>query len=168
MALTERGLCACYQRLERPLFNVLYRMLWNRHECQDLMQDAFLRVWQRRDKVDMARLDSLVWVAAMNLARNRLRWQRLWRTEPFDAEDWTDTQPTPEQTLDGQTRQRRLHAALKQLPAAMRDVMLLSEFAELSQAEIATVLDIPSGTVASRRHQALKKLRTLLQEDSHV
>ena len=167
MALTERGLCACYQRLQGPLFNVLYRMLWNRHECQDLMQDAFLRVWQRRDKVDAERLDSLVWVSAMNLARHRLRWQRLWRTEAFDA-DWTDGEPTPEQTLDGEMQQRQLHAALKQLPAAMRDVMLLSEFAELSQAEIATVLGIPPGTVASRRHQALKKLRTLLQEDDHV
>ena len=103
----------------------------------------------------------------MNLARNRLRWQRLWRTEAFDA-DWGDGEPTPEQTLDGLTQQRQLHAALKQLPAAMRDVMLLSEFAELSQTEIATVLGIPPGTVASRRHQALKKLRTLLKEDDHV
>lgn len=167
MALTERGLYACYQRLEGPLFNVLYRMLWNRHECQDLMQDAFLRVWQRRDKVDAERLDSLVWVAAMNLARNRLRWHRLWRTEIFDA-DWADGEPTPEQSLDALTQQRQLHTALNQLPAAMREVVLLGDFAELSQAEIATVLGIPPGTVASRRHQALKKLRTLLKEDDHV
>jgi RNA polymerase sigma factor (sigma-70 family) len=167
VALTERGLYACYQRLERPLFNVLYRMLWNRHECQDLMHDAFLRMWERRDQVDAERLDSLVWVSAMNLARNRLRWQRLWRTETFDAE-WPDAEPTPEQVLDAVTQQHRLHAALQRLPAAMREVVLLSEFAELSQADIATALDIPPGTVASRRHHALNKLRTLLTEDDHV
>ncbi|MGH8399719.1 MAG: RNA polymerase sigma factor [Gammaproteobacteria bacterium] len=166
MALTERGLYACYQRLERPLFDVLYRMLWNRHECQDLMHDAFLRVWQRRDQVDADRVESLVWVSALNLARNRLRWQRLWRTETFDVE-WPDSAATPEQSVDSAMQQRRLHAALKSLPAAMRDVVLLSEFAELSQAEIAKMLKIPAGTVASRRHHALNKLRTLLTEDDH-
>lgn len=167
MALTERGLYACYQRLERPLFDVLYRMLWNRHECQDLVHDAFLRIWERRDRVDAERLDALVWVSAMNLARNRLRWQRLWRTELFDAE-WPGAEPTPEQSADRTTQQRRLHAALQQLPAAMREVIVLSEFSELSQADIAALLKIPPGTVASRRHHGLQKLRSLLVENDHV
>jgi RNA polymerase sigma factor (sigma-70 family) len=167
VALTERGLYACYQRLERPLFDVLYRMLWNRHECQDLMHDAFLRIWERRDQVDPGRLDSLVWVSALNLARNRLRWQRLWRTESFDAE-WPDTEPTPEQSADSATQQRRLHAALQQLPVTMREVIVLSEFSGLAQAEIAALLKIPPGTVASRRHHALQKLRSLLTEEAHV
>jgi RNA polymerase sigma factor (sigma-70 family) len=166
VALTERGLYACYQRLERPLFNVLYRMLWNRHECQDLMHDAFLRAWERRDRVDAERLDSLVWVSALNLARNRLRWQRLWRTEAFDAE-WPDGGSSPEQDADAVMQQHRLHHALKQLPTAMREVIVLSEFSGLTQAEIATVLRIPPGTVASRRHHALSKLRLLLTEDGH-
>lgn len=167
MALTERGFYACYRRLERPLFDVLYRMLWNRHECQDLMHDAFLRIWERRDRVDAERLNALVWVSAMNLARNRLRWHRLWRTEPYDAE-WPDNAATPEQTVDSAIEQRRLHDALKRLPAAMREVLVLSEFSELSHADIAAVLKIPAGTVASRRHHALQKLRSLLTEDDHV
>lgn len=166
MALSENGFYACYQRLERPLFNVLYRMLWNQPDSRDLMHDAFLRVWQHRDRVDAERVDALVWITALNLARNRLRWQRLWRTEAFDAE-WPDTQPTPETVVDGLTQQRRLHKALGRLPAAMREVVLLSEFADLSQVEIAAVLHIPPGTVASRRHHALSKLRILLTEDDH-
>lgn len=165
MALGERDLYACYQRLERPLFDVLYRMLWNKHECEDLMQDAFLRIWRRRGQVVEDRLDSLVWVSALNLARNRLRWRRLWRSEAFDAE-WPDHAPTPEESVNRLTQQRRLHDALKRLPGAMRDVVLLSKFAELSHGEIATVLQIPSGTVASRLHQALGRLHTLLSGDS--
>lgn len=166
MALSESELYVCYQRLERPLFNVLYRVLWNRHECEDLMHDAFLRIWQRRDRVDASRVDSLVWVAALNLARNRLRWQRLWRTEAFDA-DWPDTELTPEQSFDKVMQQRRLHKALIRLPAAMREVLLLGEFAELSHTDIAAVLRIPAGTVGSRRHQALSRLRILLTEDEY-
>ncbi|MGH8279645.1 MAG: RNA polymerase sigma factor [Gammaproteobacteria bacterium] len=166
MALGESEFYACYQRLEHPLFNVLYRKLWNRFDSQDLIHDAFLRIWQRRDRVDVERLDALVWTTALNLARNRLRWQRLWRTEEFDAE-WPDTQPTPEAVVDGLTQQRQLSRALKRLPSAMREVVLLGEFADLSQADIAVVLHIPPGTVASRRHQALSRLRMLLNEDNH-
>ncbi len=166
MTLGEDEFYACYQRLERSLFDALYRMLWNQHDCQDLIHDAFLRIWQRRERIDVGRLDALVWVTALNLARNRLRWQRLWRTETFDA-DWPDSQPTPEAVIDGLTQQRRLHKALRRLPVAMREVVLLSEFADLSQADIAAVLRIPAGTVASRRHHALGKLRQLLTEDDH-
>lgn len=164
MALDERELHACYRRLERPLFNVLYRMLWNTHECEDLMQDAFLRVWRRREHVESAGLDSLVWVSALNLARNRLRWRRLWRSETFDAE-WPDEAPTPEDSADRLTQQRRLHDALKHLSGAMREVVLLSKFAELGHAEVAALLRIPPGTVASRLHQALGRLRALLSGD---
>lgn len=166
MTLDERDVFVCYQRLEKPLFNVLYRMLWNVHECEDLMQDAFLRVWQRRKRVDVQRLDSLVWVSALNLARNRLRWQRLWRSEPFDSE-WPDAAPTPEQSVDRLIHQQRLRSALTRLPRQMREVLLLSEFAQLSQAQISTILRIPAGTIASRRYHALAKLRTILDHGSH-
>ncbi|MGH8271355.1 MAG: RNA polymerase sigma factor [Gammaproteobacteria bacterium] len=152
--------------MERPLFNVLYRMLWNRQDCQDLIHDAFLRVWQRRARVNMDRLDALVWTTALNLARNRLRWRQRWRIESLDVE-WPDSEPSPEAAVDRQMQQRRLHEALQRLPAPMRDVVLLSEFSELSQAEIAAILRIPPGTVASRRHHALRKLRAQLTEKDH-
>ncbi len=165
MALKEGDLYACYQRLERPLFNVLYRMLWNRQDCQDLIHDAFLRIWKRRERVEVESLDALIWTTTLNLARNRLRWRRLWRTESFDAE-WPDKQPTPEAEADRMTQQRRLHAALARLPVAMREVVLLGEFGELSHARIAAILQIPTGTVGSRRHHALRKLRILLAEEN--
>lgn len=166
MALRESDLYRCYQRLERPLFNVLYRMLWNQQDCQDLIQEAFLRVWQRRKRVDTKRLDGLIWTVALNLARNRLRWRLLWRSEPMDAE-WPDSRQSPEKLTEELSQQERLHVALAKLPIGLRDVVLLAEFSELSQAEISTVLSIPRGTVASRRHHALKKLRLLLSETDH-
>lgn len=166
MTLREGDLYACYQRLERPLFNVLYRMLWNRQDSQDLMHDTFVRVWQRRERVEVDKLESLVWTAALNLARNRLRWRKLWRTEALDIE-WPDDLPGPEAVAENQVQQSRLHAALTRLPAGMREVILLGEFSGLSQADIAAVLRIPPGTVASRRHHALRRLRIFLTENDH-
>lgn len=157
MALGEDALYASYRRLERPLFNVLYRQLWQREDCQDVIHDAYARIWERRAKVDETTLDALVWTAALNLARNRLRWRRLWRHEPLD-ENAPDTAPSNEDFM----ATRRLHDALRQLPSVLRDVLLLSEFTELRGHEIAAVLSIPAGTVASRKHNAVERLKALM------
>lgn len=158
MALREDALYASYRRLERPLFNVLYRQLWQREDCQDVIHDAYLRVWARRGKVDAATLDALVWTTALNLARNKLRWRALWRHAPLGDE------MLEAPVDDGDfLATRRLHAALRQLPAAARDVLLLAEFSGLRGDEIAAVLGIPAGTVASRKHHAMQQLKMQLE-----
>ncbi|HEY0178319.1 MAG TPA: RNA polymerase sigma factor [Dokdonella sp.] len=162
MALDEAELYACYRRLEQPLHDVLYRRLWHAQDCQDLIHDAFLRVWDRREQVDAARLDALIWTTALNLARNRLRWRALRRRRepvPF-AEPPGDPAEHAARGFD----ERRLRAALARLPRRLRDVLLLAEFGGLRLAEIAELLGVPTGTVGSRRHHALARLRTLLAE----
>jgi RNA polymerase sigma-70 factor (ECF subfamily) len=163
MTLREDALYASYRRLETPLFNVLYRQLWQREECQDVIQDAFVRIWERRERVSEPTLDALVWTTALNLARNRLRWRRLWRHEPVD-ESLPSSGVSPEDFLATQ----RLRAALRQLPPVSRDVLLLSEFGGLRGEEVAALLGIPAGTVASRKHNAITRLRALLGEPAHA
>jgi RNA polymerase sigma-70 factor (ECF subfamily) len=158
MTLREDALYASYRRLEGPLFNVLYRQLWQREDCQDVIHDAYVRIWDRRAKVDATTLNALVWTTALNLARNRLRWRRLWRHVELDEE-----MPSGVSTTDGDFLAiRKVRVALSQLPAVSRDVLLLSEFSGLRGNEIATVLNIPAGTVASRKHHAMARLKLLL------
>jgi RNA polymerase sigma-70 factor (ECF subfamily) len=163
--LDEATLYACYRRLEKPLYNVLWRWLWQAQDCQDLIHDAFLRVWDRRTRVDAARLDALVWTTALNLARNRLRWRALWRSGEPDPAAAADDDPLAEALRD--SAQRNLRRALDTLPQGARQVLLLAEFGGLGHAEIAAVLGIPVGTVGSRRHHALARLRALLEETDH-
>lgn len=159
MTLRQEALYASYRRLERPLYNVLCRQLWQAEDCQDVIHDTYVRVWERRSKVDEGTLDALVWATALNLAKNRLRWRLLRRHEELDEESLP-------LTADGQPQDflatRRLHQALRQLPRAAQKILLLSEFSGLRGNEIATVLGIPAGTVASRKHQAMERLKTLL------
>lgn len=162
MALGEGELYACYQRLEKPLYNVLYRWLWQAQDCQDLIHDAFLRVWDRRARVDAARLDALVWTTALNLARNRLRWRALWRSSEPDPQAAADDDPLAE--TERRIQEQRLRKALDGLPRAMREALLLAEFGGLGIAEIAEVLGVPAGTVGSRKHQALARLRKALED----
>ncbi len=158
MSLRQEALYASYRRLERPLYNVLYRQLWQAEDCQDTIHDAYVRVWQRRDKVDVATLDALVWTTALNLAKNRLRWRVLRRHEDIDTAPLplADTAPTDFLAT------RRLHQALRQLPRKAQQILLLAEFSGLRGEEIAALLSIPAGTVASRKHAAMKQLRLLL------
>jgi len=165
MPLSEGALCACYRRMEKPLYNVLYRWLWQAQECQDTMHDAFMRVWEKRGSVDEAKLDNFVWTTALNLARNRLRWRGLWRFSGPNEEANALAGADPLEAAARRQRDARLRAALATLPQAMRQVLLLSEFGGLGVAEIAQVLGVPPGTVGSRKHQALARLRAQLNEE---
>lgn len=161
MSINEAELVASYGRVERPLYNALYRMLWDAQECQDMIHDAYLRLWDRKDRVDETRIDALAWTAALNLARNRLRWRKLrgWPVAPEAMDDiagGNDPQTEAEQA--------GLHAALRRLPVKMLQVVLMAEFSGMGAREIGEVLGIPEGTVASRRHAAVKLLRQWLGE----
>lgn len=161
MPIGEAELVASYRRVEQPLYNALYRMLWDAQECQDMIHDAFLRLWQRKAFVDAGGIDALAWTAALNLARNRLRWRRLrgWPVAPEEADAHAASD-------DPQAAAERagLHAALRRLPVKMLEVVLMAEFSGMGAREIAQVLGIPEGTVASRRHAAVQRLKQALGE----
>jgi len=70
----ERGLSApqwqeLYQRLEKPLYNFAWRYVWNAQEAEDIVHDAFLQVWERRDRILVATANRYLWVSVMNLAQ---------------------------------------------------------------------------------------------------
>jgi len=157
--LGEPALLAAYRRLETPLYNVLYRMLWNPHDCQDAIHDAFLRVWARRAQVREEGLDALLYATALNLARNRLRWQRLRQLAgvPADTVSAADDPATDAERAG-------LRRALAAMPRGAREVLQLSEFGGLPGDEVARVLGIPVGTVGSRKHAAMRWLRDALGE----
>jgi RNA polymerase sigma factor (sigma-70 family) len=169
--LQEQELLDCYQALERPLYNVLYRMLWQPQDCQDLLQEAFLKVWQQRAQVDAETLHAYVYTTALNLARNKIRWRLHW---VFDSvEPWLDAwrpagqmaalaDDSPEINVQMQQQQQLLRKALATLAPIEREVLLLTEYSELTLAQTAQVLAIAPGTVASRRSRALQQLKEKL------
>ena len=118
-----------------------------------------MRVWERRGKVSEDTLDALVWTTALNLARNRLRWRRLRRHDPLDES--SHGLSSPEASADF-LAERQLHHALRKLPHPWQQVILLSHFSGLAGAQIAAVLGVPVGTVASRKHQAMARLKSLM------
>ncbi|MEV6927215.1 RNA polymerase sigma factor [Dactylosporangium sp. NPDC051485] len=136
--------------------------------AEDLVAQAFLVAFERRDRYDAARAEARAWLfgIATNLLRRHHRDEaRLLRALARTGTDPV-TDPGPAERVasrvDANRSSRRLAAVLADLPGRERDVLLLYAWADMGPDEISRVLDIPVGTVRSRLHRARKRLRPLL------
>ncbi len=161
--LNEASFEILYQRLERAVFNVVYRYLWNSAEAQEIMHEAFLRLWQARARVDLTTVDALLFRTAVNLASNRRRALRFKQFFSLDrAVDTPAVDADPAASLSEWQTRRQVNQAIDTLPPKLKSVVLLCEFSGLSTADIARTLKIPAGTVSSRRHFAMRALEKTL------
>jgi RNA polymerase sigma-70 factor, ECF subfamily len=148
--------------------NTLWRsalvMSRNEHTARDLAQETWLEVWKCFDRFD-GRCKFSTWVHGilrhrfLKHLRKTSRMERLISSEacPPDAEDTTAL--TPGISLLAHEKTNTLRAALHQLPHDQAQVVELRFFAGASLADIAECLGCPTGTVKSRLHHGLKKLR---------
>ena len=146
-----------YRRLEKPLYNVVYRVIWDSAESQDIVQETFLRCWRRKADIRADGFKALLFRTALNLASNRRRRVRIWRMVGIAALD-----DVADESLSNDSHSTPVRAALDRLPTTLRDVLLLTELAGMTYPEIAAALGIAEGTVGSRRTRALALLRERL------
>ncbi len=153
-----------YRTLEKPLYNVVYRWLWDSMESQDVVQEAFMRCWRVRDRIRPEGFKAFVYRTALNLASNRRRARKLWRFVSFES--------LPEEPADAHPGapmlSRHVQQAIDSLPETLRRVLLLCELAGLSYGEVAAVVGVREGTVGSRRNRALALLRERLQSPKEL
>ncbi|MFH1463385.1 MAG: RNA polymerase sigma factor [Pseudomonadota bacterium] len=162
--LDQPGLEALYLRLEKPIYNVVYRWLWDAEDAHETVQDAFVRLWRMRDEVRLETVEPLVFRIAVRLAGRKLRWRRTWRFLAWERDEGAlpaDGEGADE-VLAAAARERAVRAAALALPEKLRAVVMLCELSGMSYAQVAESLGIPEGTVASRRHAALAALRRSL------
>jgi RNA polymerase sigma factor (sigma-70 family) len=146
-----------YRRLEKPLYNVVYRVIWDAAESQDVVQDTFLRCWRRKDDIRAEGFKALLFRTALNLASNRRRRARAWRMVGAAALD-----DVADDSVSSDSFSKPVRDAVESLPTILRDVLLLTELAGMTYPEIAAALGIAEGTVGSRRTRALALLRERL------
>ncbi len=162
--MSESDLEALYTRLEKPLYNVLYRRVWNRETARDLVQDAFVRLWKMRRKVILETVEPLIYKIALNLASSKLRRKKVLGWVPFDAVSGAVPDPgDTEEALSRSQERGRLQEAVMALPDELRNVILLCEFSGMTYGQVGAALSIPEGTVGSRRNRALTLLKVHLE-----
>lgn len=127
-------------------------------DAEDVVQEAFVRFWKHQRELGgdpLALLLTSVRRAAFDLARRDSR--RTAREEK--AEGAADQVAFFESALNDEDRGREIEAALRGLPPEQRDVLVLKIWGELTFEQIASQLDIPANTAASRYRYALVALR---------
>ena len=161
--LDEASLERLYVELEKPLYNVVYRWVWNPEEARDVVQEAFVRLWRMRERVRIETARPLAFKIALNLASNRRRTRKLWRWVSLEAiRNSANPTPNPEESTSTRERRDAVRRAIDALPERHRKVVALCELGGLSYREAAEVLGVPAGTVASRKHAALALLEDRL------
>jgi RNA polymerase sigma-70 factor (ECF subfamily) len=172
VSLAHRGDGAAWETLvhayQERVFRLAYLFVGDADDAQDVAQETFIRAFQNLHRFDPSRsLQPWLLSIAANLARNRLRsvsrylaaLQRLVHAEP--KETLSDARST-EQKLDAQV----LWEAIHKLKSSDQQVIYLRYFLELSETEIAQTLEIPPGTVKSRLHRAMERLRLVVQTEA--
>lgn len=156
-----------YDRHQAILLGLLIRILHNRAEAEDVLQEVFLAVWQRAANYDEKRGTVFTWLVTMTRSRaiDRLRSrsarERLSSQVAHEAQSHTNN---AEETAAHMERCEIVQRALAGVTEKQRRALLLAYFEGLSQSEIAHRLNEPLGTIKSRMRAALMKLHELLNE----
>jgi len=152
-----------YDRHNRAAYSLAYRMMGERQSADDLMQDAFLKVWRGAGSYRSERGSVRTWILSIvhnrgidqlrSLASRRRTQQKIEasapRSQPSEAfaQSWRNSQ------------REQVREALKTLPPEQLKVLELAYFSGYTHVEIARLLDLPLGTVKGRMRLGLKKIK---------
>jgi RNA polymerase sigma-70 factor, ECF subfamily len=161
-----RAFAVLYDRHSRLSYSLAYRMMGNKQAAEDVMQDAFIKVWNSAGTHRIGRGSVRTWILAVvrNRAIDQLRSRtRRDRLQEQVALQTPGHQPSEafDEALRG-TRRDRVRRAVGTLPPEQVEVLELAYFSGLSQTEISVRLGLPLGTVKSRTRSGLRKLKTYL------
>jgi len=142
------------------LFRMAFRMVGDRHEAEDLVQEAYRSAWKSRRRYEPGRGDR-AWLAAILRRRVIDRWRR--RRPPVVL---PDAGPM-EVAVEGEDPlandfSDEMQRGLNRLPLELKETLLLVVVGDLTHQEVAEMLAIPLGTVLSRVSRARRRLREYL------
>jgi RNA polymerase sigma-70 factor, ECF subfamily len=139
------------------LYRVAFRQLGNRHDAEDVVQDAFRSAWLSRHLYDPARSER-AWLLAILRRRASDHWRKRERRELPAGGDLA--QPgQPDADPFAAELSAVVQEALGRLPTELRETLLLVVVGELTHQETAAMLGVPLGTVLSRVSRARSRLR---------
>ncbi len=137
----------------------------NAEDARDCLQETFIKCWRKREQYgEIRNVRAWIFRVALNTARDMRQsaWNR--RRKAWPEGDAMDTARTasPHTLVQQNEELARLRQELSKLRAEEQEVFLLRQNGELTYAEIAAELDIPTGTVKTRMRLALARLRKAL------
>jgi len=161
----EKALSQLYDRYRVVLFGLLVRILNNREEAEDVLQELFLQVWHRAGDYDSNRGRPFTWLVTLARSRAIDRLRSVASRERVATESAREaTEEVSDAVADAVRSEQRgiVTSALSQLPEEQQRALVLAYFDGLTQSEIADRLGAPLGTVKTRMRAGMIKLREML------
>lgn len=156
-----------YRATSVKLFGICLRILKDRKEAEDALQDVYVNLWRRADRYDPGRASPISWLAtfARNRAIDRLRTGKVRQgAVPVDeAAPLPDTAPLAEQQMIDAEHSSRIHDCIETLEENQRDSIRTAFFDGRTYAELAQDQGVPLGTMKSWIRRGLAKLKTCLE-----
>ena len=156
-----------YDETAAKLFGVCLRILNDRGEAEDVLQDVYLNVWRKAASFDEARASPITWLVAIarNRAIDRVRSGAVARLSgPIEeASGVSDPAPIATETIEAAQENRRLYSCLEELETRQQAAIRAAFIDGLTYEELAERSDVPLGTMKSWIRRGLAKLRTCLE-----
>ena len=160
------------QRYKDRLHNFLYRYTHNHEDCEDLVQETFLRVYRSRQSYErIAKLSTWMYTIALNLAKSMYKKKQRMSLISIHADDSdpddremqiTDTVILQDEELHLKLSVQELERALQELNEDFREAVILRDIQQLTYEEIAEITDTAMGTVKSRINRGRQQLQEII------
>lgn len=171
--MTKQELELCITEYGKAIYSFCLHLTCSRQEADELYQDTFLTALERRETINYAdNPKSYLLSIALGLWQNKKR-KFAWRKRIADIHPMVEERDTemiaaedtlPEDCVISREEVEMVRLAVAKLPRRLKIPILLFYMEELSTSQIATILNIPKGTVLSRLYQARKLLKKELED----
>lgn len=155
-----------YERTSAKLFGVCLRILKDRGEAEEALQEVFVRIWTKADRFAASDLSPISWLVAVarNHSIDRIRARRVAPTDLDDAIDVADGRPSPEAEAVAGDERQRLHLCLDELEENRADAVRGAYLSGDSYAELAERHAVPLNTMRTWLRRSLIKLKECLEQ----
>jgi RNA polymerase sigma-70 factor (ECF subfamily) len=160
LALTQAEFNALVEDHGPVLYRMAYRMIGDRHEAEDMVQETFRSAWKSRSRYERGRGDR-AWLISMLRRRVVDRWRKRPPPRVMAGAAAMEIGVAAVDPIAHEFTDEVQHA-LDRLPVELRETLLLVVVAELTHQEVADLLGIPLGTVLSRVSRSRQRLRGYL------
>jgi len=155
---------ALYDATSAKLFGVCLRILNDRAEAEDALQEVFVKIWQKADTYAANGYSPMTWLItlARNLAIDRLRMRKAGSVDIDEVYDLADSGPTPEAAALASSERKQIDGCLDELKPDRADAVRGAYLDGYSYNELAARYDVPLNTMRTWLRRSLINLRDCL------
>ena len=161
----RRAFDPLYTRTSAKLFGVCVRILNDTEDAQDVLHEAYVKIWRNADRYARSRASAIAWMCAIarNASIDRLRTRKGGQEDIDAAEHVADDAPSALENVETEDDRRALMACLDELEDPKAAAIRAAFLSGLTYAELAERMEAPLGTVKSWIRRGLQQLKSCLE-----